>query len=265
MFLVDNLRGVSLTHQTMNETKIQEMFEKEDAYWWFAARRDMVLTLLRKYVKRGTKLLDAGCGAGLLTKTVDHLYDVTATDISPLSLVLTKRRKPKAKLLIANLEKKLPIPADQFDGAVLLDVLEHIDDTKALPNLHRVLKQHGVLIITVPAYPWLFSYWDILHQHKRRYTRGRLTTLLEHYGFAVVHTSYFNTLLFPLILLIRLVKSSFGMLETQHTDCYELPKTANSLLLSVFRKETQLATRIQIPFGLSLLVVCEKITDGKKR
>jgi len=240
------------------------MFEKEDTYWWFAARRDMVLTILHTYLKKGASLLDAGCGAGLLTKTVDHLYKVTATDISPLSLQLTRQRKPKARIVLANLEKKLPLPANQFDGAVLLDVLEHIHDTKALPNIQKVLKPNGILIITVPAYPWLFSYWDVLHQHKRRYTRRGLTQVLEKCGFTVIHASYFNTLLFPLILLIRLIKSLLGTLESHQSDCYELPRRANTLLLKIFRKETQLATHMSIPFGLSLLVVCKKATVEKK-
>ena len=133
----------------MDESKIQEMFDKEDDYWWFAARREMVLELLKKYVKRGAPLLDAGCGTGLLTKTVDKKYIVTAIDFSKKSLSLTRKRKPKAKLLWANLEKRLPFPKDSFSGVTLLDVLEHIDDKKSLPNLARVMKTNGIIIITV--------------------------------------------------------------------------------------------------------------------
>ena len=241
----------------MDESKIEEMFDKEDDYWWFAARREMVLGLLKKYVKRGTTLLDAGCGTGLLTKTVEKKYKVTAIDFSKKSLTLTRKRKPKAKVLWVNLEKKLPFPKGSFTGVTLLDVLEHVDDKKCLPNLARVMKPVGVIIITVPAYPWLFSYWDILHQHKRRYTRTHLVHLMERYGFTVKHSSYFNTLFFPLILLVRLCKSSFQ--GTQHdSDCYEMPKGVNNFLLKIFRKETLLATKFRIPFGLSLLVVARK-------
>lgn len=238
------------------------MFDKEDTYWWFAARRAMVLTLLRKYLKKGSRILDAGCGTGLLTKTIDHVYKVTATDISDVSLRLMRKRKPRAVILKANLEKKLPFPARSFDGITLLDVLEHIDDHKALKNFSRILKPGGIMIITVPAYPWLFSYWDILHQHKRRYTQGSLIKLLNKHGFSVEHSSYFNTVLFPFILFIRVLKSFFDK-KHEHSDCYEMPKPANNLLLQIFRRETDLATRYNIPFGLSLLVIAKKRQDKR--
>ncbi len=240
----------------MDESKIEEMFDKEDDYWWFVARREMVLDLLKKFVKRDAPLLDAGCGTGLLTKTVDRKYKVTAIDFSKKSLALTRKRKPKAKILWANLEKTLPFPKNSFSGITLLDVLEHVDDIKSLPNLVRVMKPGGVMIITVPAYPWLFSYWDVLHQHKRRYTRTQLVQLLEKYGLIVEHSSYFNTVFFPLILLVRLCKSSFR--GQRDSDCYEMPKKANNLLHVIFRKETWLATKFRIPFGLSLLIVARK-------
>ena len=241
----------------MDESKIEEMFDKEDDYWWFAARREMVLMLLKKYVKKGTRLLDAGCGTGILTKTIENAYKVTAIDVSKKALALARKRKPKAKLLWANLEKRLPFPKDSFTGITLLDVLEHIDDRKSLPNLARVMKPEGVIIITVPAYPWLFSYWDILHQHKRRYTRTHLIQVLKQYGFTIEHSSYFNTLFFPLILFVRIIKSSFDK-SHRDSDCFEMPKKTNNFLHAIFKKETFLATKFRIPFGLSLLVVARK-------
>ena len=242
----------------MNTQKIQEMFDKEDMYWWFAARRAMVLHLLKTYVKKGSKLLDAGCGTGLLTKTIDKQYKVTAIDVDPISLKLTKQRKPKATVLYANMEKRLKFPKETFDAVTLLDVLEHIDDEKALSHLYRVMKPKGMLVITVPAYPWLFSYWDILHQHKRRYTYSQLYEVLRKHGFEVIHHSYFNTFLFPFILCVRLLKSLWKQTTTQ-TDCYELPRKANTLLLKIFQKETLFATTHTIPFGLSVLVIAQKI------
>lgn len=241
----------------MDERKITEMFDKEDTYWWFVARRSMVLSLLKTYLKRGSSLLDAGCGTGLLTKTVDRVYKVTATDYSETSLALTRKRKPKARILQTNLEKKLPFQSNTFDGITLLDVLEHIDDEKALVQLYRVMQPGGILFLTVPAYPWLFSYWDILHQHKRRYTKKQLIEILERKGFSIVHASYFNTILFPLILFIRILKSIFQR-HNESSDCYELPFKANKFLSMLFSLETCFATTHTLPFGLSLLVIAKK-------
>lgn len=248
----------------MNEQKITEMFDKEEVYWWFVARRSMVLSLLKRYVKKGLPLLDAGCGTGLLTKSIDHMYKVTAVDYSQTSLVLTKKRKPKARVLRVNLEKKLPFKVNTFAGVTLLDVLEHIDDESSLTHLYRVMQPGGIIIITVPAYPWLFSYWDILHQHKRRYTKQGLVEILQRKGFVMKHISYFNTILFPLVLLIRVLKTAFRLHENG-TDCYELPHTANSFLAKLFTLETRLATTHVLPFGVSLLAIAQKPMDGKKQ
>ena len=216
-----------------------------------------MLDILKKYVKPGSSLLDAGCGTGLLTKTIDKTYKVTAIDTNDLSLSLTRKRKPRAVILKANIEKRLPFPAHSFGAMTLLDVLEHVDDNKALRQLTRVLKPGGIATFTVPAYPCLFSYWDILHQHKRRYTLGHMKNLLLKYGFSVTHASYFNTMLFPFILLIRLVKT-FGQ-RKQTTDCYEMPERANTILMKLFRRETRFAVHHTIPFGLSLLVIAKKM------
>lgn len=243
----------------MDEQKITEMFDKEDTYWWFVARRNMVLSLLKRYLKKNATLLDAGCGTGLLTKTVDRIYKVTATDFSKMSLALTKKRKPKAKIIQTNLEQRLPFKVNEFAGVTLLDVLEHIDDERALTHLHRVMQPNGVIIITVPAYPWLFSYWDILHQHKRRYTADQLTKVLQRKGFTVEHISYFNTVLFPIILGVRVIKSLLRS-HKEGTDCYELPYKANSFLAKLFSIETAFVTNHSLPFGVSLLVIARKTT-----
>ncbi len=243
----------------MDEQKIIEMFDKEDTYWWFVARRNMVMLLLKRYIKKNAPLLDAGCGSGLLTKTVDHLYKVTATDFSKTSLMLTKKRKPKARIIHSNLEKRLPFQKNEFAGVTVLDVLEHVDDEKALTHLHRVMQPNGVIFITVPAYPWLFSYWDILHQHKRRYTAQQLTDILMRKGFVIEHISYFNTILFPIILLIRVLKSFFR-LHKGNSDCYELPYKANKFLAKLFSIETTYVTKHSLPFGVSLLAIARKTT-----
>jgi 2-polyprenyl-3-methyl-5-hydroxy-6-metoxy-1,4-benzoquinol methylase len=243
----------------MDEQKITEMFDKEDTYWWFVARRNMVLSLLKQYLKKGDTLLDAGCGTGLLTKSIDRFYNVTATDYSKTSLLLTKKRKPKARIIQTNLEKRLPFKKNEFAGVTLLDVLEHIDDEKALIHIHRVMRPNGILFITVPAYPWLFSYWDILHQHKRRYTAQQLTNILQRKGFVVEHMSYFNTVLFPIILFVRVLKTFFK-LHKETTDCYELPRNANSFLAKLFSLETSYATKHRLPFGVSLLAIARKVT-----
>ena len=84
------------------------------------------------------------------------------------------------------------------DAVLLLDVLEHLDDdVAALVTARRALRPSGLLVITVPAYRWLWSGHDVALGHRRRYTARELSRVVERAELAVVHASYFNTLLFP--------------------------------------------------------------------
>jgi len=241
----------------MRQDKIHEMSEKEEAYWWFAARKQMILSLFEKYARPGDELLDAGCGAGLLTYEAGKKYMVTSVDVDSVSIELCKKRKPHAKVIQKNIEQTLPWK-NTFKLVCLTDVLEHVDDEKVMKNIHKVLKNNGVVIATVPAYPWLFSYWDVIHQHKRRYTAKSIQELFESSGFVIHHFSYFNSIFFPIILGIRMIKSLISQRKVVSTDCFDLPRSTNNLLFNIFRMETQFAVSHTIPFGLSILVVAKK-------
>ena len=98
----------------------------------------------------------------------------------------------------------LPFADDQFDLIALLDTVEHIaDELAVLQECQRVLKPGGRLIVTVPAFMWLWSYNDEINDHERRYTAPELQMKLELTGLRVRRISYNNFFLFPLIAGIR--------------------------------------------------------------
>jgi len=109
------------------------------------------------------------------------------------------------------------------------------------------------MVITVPAYPWLWSAHDELNHHKRRYTRSQLLSLLKSAGLQIHTFTFFNSFLFPLAAGIRLAQKILHLSESQ--DLKMPPPWLNRLLTEIFAAEAYLIPRFSLPFGLSLLAV----------
>ena len=153
-------------------------------HWWLRGRRFVVRALFRKFASAGGSFLDLGCGAGEGMSIVDSASTLAGMDISDDALALAKNKG------YASLQKGsgecLPFADNSFDGILMLDVLEHIDDDRAtIRECHRVLVGSGVLLLTVPAYPWLWSGHDEIYGHKRRYTKTALVHVVESAGLRI--------------------------------------------------------------------------------
>lgn len=137
----------------------------------------------------------------------------------------------------------------------MLDVLEHIDDDAgALAALHDLLRPRGRLLITVPAYQWLWSGHDVVAHHRRRYTARQLRSRLAEAGFAVSYLSYFNTFLFPLIATKRLLSRISGWEGGSDMEAGTSP-VASRVLRTVFGAERHLLRWFRLPFGVSIVVL----------
>ena len=175
--------------------------EHEESHWWFLARRRLFLAQVRKaagelgYPGRRLSLLDYGCGTGYNLRYLAEFGDVSGADVSDLSLGEFRKPGPYPIYdLRAGAGSRLP----RFDVVTLLDVLEHMDDdAEGLRKVADLLRPEGQIVITVPAYRWLWSGEDELSRHKRRYTRGGLLDCCARAGLEVLHASYFNALILP--------------------------------------------------------------------
>jgi len=146
---------------------------------------------------------------------------------------------------------------EKFDLICMFDVLEHIqDDKKALIKIAGLLKPAGTLIITVPAYSWLYGAHDKMLHHFRRYSKNTLNEIINYSDLKVLKSSYFNTLLFPLVILARLT----DMLKNSDASIgYSTPNNiVNHLFYRVFSIETILLNKTNLPFGASIVAVCRK-------
>jgi hypothetical protein len=139
----------------------------------------------------------------------------------------------------------------------MLDVIEHIEnDENVLNQAHDYLAPQGRIVITVPAYQFLWSQHDVANHHKRRYTRRELRKKLEASGYRIEKLSYMNTILFPAALLWRMVDI---MARVNKDPTLEIPSQfVNASLGTIFSFEKYLLRLTTMPFGLSVVAVAQR-------
>ncbi|MGB9876962.1 MAG: class I SAM-dependent methyltransferase [bacterium] len=235
----------------MNEEEYERMFLLEDFYWWFKGRRLIVRAAL-KGVKID-KVLDVGCGTGGNLSLFNGF--VVGVDVSMKALSLARRRKKDALLCLGQAEN-LPFKDNSFDLVLALDLLEHLpDDMKGLSEMHRVLKKGGSLLITVPAYKFLWSEHDEALHHFRRYSKGEIKGKMEKAGFTIKFISHAIVLPFFPIALFRLIQRLLKRKnEKPKTSLIILPPFLNDILFKILKGEANLIGKgISFPFGVSII------------
>ncbi len=241
----------------MDESLYHLHYNQEESHWWFAARSEIVRRVIERYgnLKPGDTILDVGCGTGAIMKQLSENYKVVGIDMSPLAVEYSKKRGLTDVFLMPVQE----FPRDKYNvkAAILLDVIEHIDDdVDVLRTVRDIVGEDGRVIVTVPAYKWLWSSHDLVNHHKRRYNSALLRERLDKAGLEPVMMTYYNTLLFPL----AVVKKVMGKWKAadQASEAVDQPSGfVNSLFYSVFASEKNLVPNMKLPFGVSLLTVAK--------
>lgn len=238
-----------------------EMYRLEATYWWHVAKRRVVLALLAPYLKgpKEQKLfLDAGCGTGMMLKKLSFFGRAIGIDESYKALSFCKKRGFR-NVVIVDLNMTLPLKSSSADFVTMLDVLEHIGrDDSLLREIFRILKPGGLFVLTTPAYPAFWTYWDEILGHKRRYRRSALSNKLHRAGFSLIRRSYFYIYLLPIAVVLRIAKTILGERFQNKSDFIALPSWINKILLLFSSIETEVVKRISLPTGLSIICLCEK-------
>ena len=239
-----------------------DLYQKEESYWWHVGRRKLAFTLLQKYVfDSGLKnpIMDAGCGTGGNMEVLQKFGQVFGVDKEEAALSFCRKRGLK-NLYLADITKTLPFEDSYFSLVTGFDMLEHVkDDEKALKEFFRVLKPGGILFLTTPAHPFLWSEWDEVCGHQRRYRKNELKQKIKKTGFKIKRFSSSNFFIFPMAVSVRKLKESLiPQRQGYSTDFMPLPESINNFLIAIYRLEAKLLVNFNLPVGLSYIVLAEK-------
>lgn len=238
----------------MIEREYETMAAVEDDHFWFVSMRAIVRDTFEVLGLPPTAIvLDVGCGTGGTMKALDGLGRFVGLDLSITAARFCSRRTKQP--VLCGVAESLPLAEKSVDAVLALDVFEHIpDDSQAISEVRRVLAPKGYLVATVPCHPALFSEHDLALKHVRRYTKKGFLTMLERHGFEVIRATWTNMTLFPLIALVRLF-SKMRKAQEPRSDASRRIGALNGVLKRIMMGERHLLRRVDLPFGLGILVV----------
>jgi SAM-dependent methyltransferase len=241
----------------MDDCLMQAMLDLDDHHWWYRGRRKIIRSELdRLALPIDAKVLDAGCGSGRTLDELARFGRVAGVDISPVAVAAARARGHR-HVRVAAIEA-LPFADASFDVVTCLDVIEHTpDDRTSLRELLRVTRAGGVLIVTVPAYPALWSRHDEANDHYRRYRRSTLQAAALDAGWRFVSDTHFNALLLAPAAVVRLWQRSRR--RPARSDLALTPPSLDRLLELPLALEARLLARgRRLGAGLSLLAVLRR-------
>ena len=235
----------------------------EEGNWWYVSRLELVNQIVKEFNKKKLKILDVGCGTGSVMESFSKEYDVIGVDSMEQAVRYTSKRGIKVRKGNA---KNLPFKKNSFDVVLCLDILEHIkNDGKVVEEVYKVLKEGGKFIITVSAFNLLWGEADDLSFHVRRYAKNTILKLLR--DFKIKKCTYWNTTLFFPVLISRTIgrltkhlkkPNKPSLYNLVYTEELSVAKPLNNILTAILRFENTIIKKTNLPFGISLVVVCEK-------
>ena len=240
----------------MDANEYSLMSQKAGDHWWWRARRNIIESVMLRWIKLNSsiELLEVGCGSGTNLSMLSQFGNVTGTEIEPQLTDYHRRELAELSVISHRIPEKLN---RKFDIICMFDVLEHIpNDSEAIRWCFDHLEQGGWLTITVPAFPFLWSDHDVHVHHYRRYNKSKLQALIEKH-FVTRKLSYFNFLLFAPIAIVRLCRRKSPSFSDTEVGAHG--GGLASSLYKIFNLERRLINLINFPFGVSLIGVFQRI------
>lgn len=232
-----------------------------DRHFWYLGRRLIIYNMIKNFSHKEMKMLEIGCGIGDVTK---YLYrkdiDIETSDIY---LNVLKMLKGKLGIKCYQLDAENIPFKEEYDIIGIFDVLEHIDnDNKVLKDINYALRKSGRVIITVPAFKFLWSYCDNVSCHKKRYVKKMLKKKLEENGFQIERISYMFFFISPLIMVSRIIGKFFVKKEKQQAmveNELKIIPIINNVFYYLMKIEAYIVKYLNLPFGTSLIAVARKV------
>lgn len=242
----------------LDERAYASIYEREEGHWWFLGRRKVLATLLAGLRPPGDwNVLDVGCGTGGNFSFLDAYGRVQGCDYSEEAIryCLMRGTHPVRVASIYD----LPYEEGSFDLVTCLDVIEHLRlDLPAFRELNRMLKPGGHLLVTLPIGEHLYSDFDCLAGHLRRYTMQQARLLLSESGFDPVRLTCYTTLVHPLIRYYRR-RGDITRGRSRYTIGMETPIPHTNHILKLAQDiEAWLISRWDLPWGSSVAALARK-------
>jgi SAM-dependent methyltransferase len=237
-----------------------ELAQLEESNFWFRARNKLVIWALRNFKPHAQNFLEVGCGTGFVLAGIAKTYpkiSLSGSEIFLTGLSYAATRVPTAKLMQMD-ARQIPF-LDEFDVVGAFDVLEHIqEDELVLSQLYTALKPSGVLLLSVPQHPLLWSASDEYACHVRRYTCAQIEEKILEAGFEILKSTSFVTLLFPIMMLSRWIQKKNKQAFNPANE-FVINPVLNKILYSLMIFEfAGIQLGLNYPFGGSRFIVARK-------
>lgn len=240
----------------MDPNAYLDMADTEFRHWWFSARRVLLSSIINRLtLPPDARILEIGSGTGGNLEMLSAFGRVSALEMDATARsIANKKTFDQFDIRAGFCPTDIPFCDETFDLICLFDVLEHIEeDFTTLVAVKSLVAAEGKILITVPAYQWLWSRHDEFLHHKRRYSAQDLREKIINAGLRVDKISYFNTLLFPLAVIARFKDRLLGTASASGSEIP--PDPLNVLLYRIFSAERYLLGKLSLPFGISLLAI----------
>jgi SAM-dependent methyltransferase len=221
----------------------------EQNHFWFEARDRLLSRILKRTrSQQASKAIDLGCGTGRFLSTLGGFAGTTVGVEGHDALASQAAARDSGAIVIAADVQSVPLASGQFDLISILDVLEHVDPLSLLREAGRLARPGARLLISVPAFAWLWSHTDEAAGHRCRYDLALLRSELEASGWTLDGHTYYQALLLPLVFASRWRRSdrTSGIERTPPAWLNRLLGACNALEVAAF-------SRFSLPFGSSLL------------
>lgn len=224
-------------------------------YWWYVARADLLEVALRRFVEGAGSALDLGSADGPSAAWLRDAVERSASlDIDPRGLGAGG---------ICGSALALPFGDASFDVVSAFDVIEHCDpEDVALAEVRRVLRLGGRFLMSVPAYSWAWTDFDVANGHHRRYTRARAVAAVERAGFRVERSTYGFASVFPMFAAERTVRKAVSRRHDGPADVVSVPRvprSVNTALTALSRMDRFVLRRRDLPFGSSVFLAATRV------
>lgn len=249
----------------MNQDEYDLMTAVEDVHWWWCARREIIAAVIERYApapgQAPRKIIEVGCGTGGNLPMLAGFGEVLGAESESTAIAAIKD-KHGDRFRVVQHTIPTPLP-ERHDVLGMFDVLEHIeDDAAALRWAAQQLVPGGIAVVTVPAFPALWTEHDEAAHHFRRYTPASLARAVPP-ELEVLHLTCFNAILFPPVALIRrLTRLLPKRYRPRGTNMKLPPRLLNSVLYRIFRVERRFVPRMRSPLGVSVMAVLRRRPDS---